>query len=33
MQKGGKGSMTLGELTQCLDMSRDKGKEIRKIVG
>jgi len=33
MQKGGKGSMTLDELTQCLDMSRDKGKEIRKIVG
>jgi len=33
MQKGGKGSMTLDELTQCLDMSRDKGKEIRKIIG
>jgi exosome complex component RRP42 len=33
MQKGGKGSITLDELTQCLDMSRDKGKEIRKIIG
>ncbi|MCL2711766.1 MAG: exosome complex protein Rrp42 [Methanomassiliicoccaceae archaeon] len=33
MQKGGKGSLTLDELTQCLDMSRDKGKKIRKIIG
>jgi len=33
MQKGGKGSMTLDELTRCLDLSRDKGKKIRKIIG
>jgi len=33
MQKGGKGSITVDELTQCLDMSRDKGKKIRKIIG
>jgi exosome complex component RRP42 len=33
MQKGGKGAITLDDLTQCLDMSRDKGKEIRKIIG
>jgi len=33
MQKGGKGSLTLDELTQCLDMSVEKGKEIRKIIG
>ena len=33
MQKGGKGSLTLDELTQCLDMALEKGREIRKIVG
>jgi exosome complex component RRP42 len=33
MQKGGKGSLTLDELTQCLDMAVEKGKEIRKIIG
>ena len=33
MQKGGKGSMTVDELTQCLDMAVKKGKEIRKIIG
>jgi exosome complex component RRP42 len=33
MQKGGKGPITLDELTQCLDMSRDTGKKIRKIIG
>ncbi|MCL2142907.1 MAG: exosome complex protein Rrp42 [Methanomassiliicoccaceae archaeon] len=33
MQKGGKGSITLDELTQCLDMSAEKGKMIRKIIG
>ncbi|MDR2865955.1 MAG: exosome complex protein Rrp42 [Methanomassiliicoccaceae archaeon] len=32
MQKGGQGSITLDELTQCLDMARDKGEEIRKII-
>ena len=33
MQKGGKGSITLDELSQCLDASVAKGKEIRKIIG
>ncbi|MDR0791463.1 MAG: exosome complex protein Rrp42 [Methanomassiliicoccaceae archaeon] len=33
MQKGGRGALSLDELTQCLDMSRDKGAEIRKIIG
>jgi len=33
MQKGGQGSITLDELKQCLDMSRDMGKKIRKIIG
>jgi exosome complex component RRP42 len=33
MQKGGQGTITLDELTQCLDLALDKGKEIRKIVG
>jgi len=33
MQKGGSGAITLDELTQCLDMSRDKGEEIRKLIG
>ena len=33
MQKGGQGSISLNELTQCLDMSRDVGKRIRKIIG
>jgi exosome complex component RRP42 len=33
MQKGGEGPITLDDLTQCLDMSRDVGKEIRKIIG
>jgi len=33
MQKGGQGPITLDELTQCLDMSRDVGKKIRKIIG
>jgi exosome complex component RRP42 len=33
MQKGGHGSISLDELTQCLDMSRDMGKKIRKIIG
>ena len=33
MQKGGKGSITLDELSQCLDAAVEKGKEIRKIIG
>ena len=33
MQKGGKGSITLDELNQCLDIAVEKGKEIRKIIG
>jgi len=33
MQKGGEGSITLDDLTRCLDLSRDKGKKIRKIIG
>ena len=33
MQKGGKGSITLDELSQCLDAAVAKGKEIRKIIG
>ncbi|MCL1904761.1 MAG: exosome complex protein Rrp42 [Methanomassiliicoccaceae archaeon] len=33
MQKGGDGSLTLDELTQCLDMAVEKGKKIRKIIG
>ncbi|MCL2785821.1 MAG: exosome complex protein Rrp42 [Methanomassiliicoccaceae archaeon] len=33
MQKGGDGSITLDELTQCLDMAVEKGREIRKIIG
>ena len=33
MQKGGNGPITLDDLKKCLDMSRDKGKEIRKIIG
>ena len=33
MQKGGSGAVTIGELRQCLDMSIDKGKEIRKTLG
>ncbi|MDR0198134.1 MAG: exosome complex protein Rrp42 [Methanomassiliicoccaceae archaeon] len=33
MQKGGDGAITLDDLTQCLDMSRDMGREIRKIIG
>jgi exosome complex component RRP42 len=33
MQKGGKGSITLDELTQSLDAAVEKGKEIRKIIG
>jgi exosome complex component RRP42 len=32
MQKGGKGSISLDELQQCLDMSVKKGKEIRKTI-
>jgi len=32
MQKGGEGSLSLDELRQCLDMSRDMGKKIRKII-
>lgn len=33
MQKGGPGSITLDELSQCLDAAVAKGKEIRKIIG
>lgn len=33
MQKGGQGSLTLDELSQCLDNAVEKGKEIRKIIG
>jgi len=33
MQKGGSGPITLDELTQCLDMARDTGKKVRKIIG
>ena len=33
MQKGGQGSITLDELSQCLDAAVEKGKEIRKIIG
>ena len=33
MQKGGKGSITLDELRQCLDMAVEKGREIRAIIG
>ena len=33
MQKGGIGSITLDELSQCLDIAVEKGKEIRKIIG
>jgi exosome complex component RRP42 len=33
MQKGGVGSITLDELSQCLDAAVEKGKEIRKIIG
>lgn len=33
MQKGGDGSITLDELTQCLDNAVEKGREIRKIIG
>lgn len=33
MQKGGDGSITLDELTICLDNAVAKGKEIRKIIG
>ena len=33
MQKGGDGSITLDELTQCFDNAVAKGKEIRKIIG
>ena len=33
MQKGGKGPITLDDLTRCLDLSREKGKKIRKIIG
>ena len=33
MQKGGRGSITLEELSQCLDRAVEKGIEIRKIIG
>ena len=33
MQKGGRGSITLDDLSQCLDAAVEKGKEIRKIIG
>ena len=33
MQKGGRGSITLDELSLCLDRAVEKGAEIRKIIG
>ena len=33
MQKGGRGSITLNDLSMCLDRAVEKGKEIRKIIG
>ncbi len=33
MQKGGRGSITLDELSQCLDRAVEIGAEIRKIIG
>ena len=33
MQKGGRGSITLDDLSHCLDTAVEKGKEIRKIIG
>jgi len=33
MQKGEDGTITLEELTQCLDAAVEKGKEIRKLIG
>ncbi|MDO5861720.1 MAG: exosome complex protein Rrp42 [Thermoplasmata archaeon] len=33
MQKGGQGSITLDELSQCLDRAVEIGAEIRKIIG
>lgn len=33
MQKGGIGSITLDELSHCLDVAVEKGKEIRNIIG
>ena len=33
MQKGGCGSITLDELSQCLDRAVEIGAEIRKIIG
>lgn len=33
MQKGGRGSITLDDLSRCLDTAVEKGKEIRKIIG
>ena len=33
MQKGGRGSITLDELSTCLDRAVEKGAEIRKIIG
>ncbi len=33
MQKGGRGSITLDDLSRCLDIAVEKGKEIRKIIG
>ena len=33
MQKGGKGSITLDDLSRCLDAAVEKGKEIRQIIG
>jgi exosome complex component RRP42 len=33
MQKGGRGSITLDDLSLCLDRAVEKGAEIRKIIG
>lgn len=33
MQKGGRGSITLDELSLCLDRAVEKGAEIRKLIG
>lgn len=33
MQKGGQGSISLDELSRCLDMAVAKGKEIRELIG